>query len=510
MFSEIRAQAWLYIAFAFVLTLVPNAAGAACHVVTSSGSGAKTGADWNNTMANLPSTLVRGDTYFLADGNGYKLQGVAAESGATITYVKKAVPTAVTNSAATAHCTDAGWSDSSMGAGQAVFSGSPAVNLTNAAYFTLDGQTRTSLNSGHGIKLDSSSCSNMSCYAVVLGFNASAKAHNIVIQYVEFNQSNQNGSTNFAQDYGVYAYNNDGGAPNNSALHDITLQYNYHHNSACDFLFTRGVTNFTTQYSYFYLNNGGGGCHGQNWEDNNSTNIAARYNVFNESRGTAVVVVLCDICSGNNIVTNGFYVYGNVFYDIPGGAGWTSNGAVACLGPSIACTNMAVYNNTFANLQNNGAGAGSNTTGVSVNGASASPVCKNNVFYNMSSNMNITMNCSGGEDNKSAIFSGDQAGVLTGSHDIIDTANVNHFVAALLALPVISNFHLTSETLSDLEGGVVLSAPFNQSCDATLTCSKLISRGGDGTWERGAFEFDNGAVGQLPAAPQNLRVISVQ
>ncbi|MGH9681807.1 MAG: hypothetical protein ACRD4Y_17810, partial [Candidatus Acidiferrales bacterium] len=263
--SGIFSKASAILLFAFVLSLLPSAAHAACHVVTPGGSGAQNGNDWNNAMGNLPSTLVRGDTYFLADGAGYKIQGVAAVSGTTMTYVKKAVPTSVTGSAATAHCTDTGWSDSTMGSSQAVFSGSPSVTLSGVGYFTLDGQTRSSMDSGYGIKLDSSSCTSGECYTLMLGSNGSAKAHNIVVQYVEFSQSNPGGGTNFQQDYGVYDYNNDGGAPNNGAAHDITLQYNYHHNSACDFIFTRGVTNFTAQYSYFYLNNGGGSCHGQNW-----------------------------------------------------------------------------------------------------------------------------------------------------------------------------------------------------------------------------------------------------
>jgi hypothetical protein len=510
MLSEIRRRVLLLFVLAFFASLVPNAAKAACHAVTIAGSGSKSGADWNNAMANLPSSLVRGDTYFLADGSGYRIQSIAAESGTTMTYVKKAVPAVVAGSAVSAHCTDAGWIDALMGVGQAVFSGSPAVDLTSAGYFTLDGQTRASLTSGHGIRLDSSSCSGRQCYALLLGFNGGSKAHNITVQYAEFQQSNPGGGSNFDQDYGVYAYNNDGGAPNNKALHDITLQYNYHHNSACDFIFTRGVTNFTVQYSYLYLNNGGGTCHGQNWEDNNSTNIVARYNVFNESRGTAVVVVLCDICSGGNIVTNGFYVYGNVFYDSPGGSGWTANGTVACLGPSIACTNMAVYNNTFANLQNNGAGAGSNTTGINVNGASASPVCENNIFYNISSTMNFSIDCGSGEDYNSVIASGDQSSIFHGPHDKVDASNVNLFVAAVVALPLVSNFHLTAETSSDYVGGVTLGAPFNQSCDGTPTCGTMISRGAGGKWDRGAFQFDSGTVAQLPPVPQNVHVTNVQ
>ena len=39
---------------------------AACHVVRQGGTGAKSGTDWNNALPDLPSSLVRGDIYYMA------------------------------------------------------------------------------------------------------------------------------------------------------------------------------------------------------------------------------------------------------------------------------------------------------------------------------------------------------------------------------------------------------------------------------------------------------------
>ena len=58
-------RAVIFITFIFSA----KSASAACHTVTPSGSGSQTGADWNNAYAGLPGTLVRGDIYYLADGN---------------------------------------------------------------------------------------------------------------------------------------------------------------------------------------------------------------------------------------------------------------------------------------------------------------------------------------------------------------------------------------------------------------------------------------------------------
>jgi hypothetical protein len=489
----------------FALFFTAATCHAACHTVSPSGSGAATGADWNNTMANLPGTLTRGDTYYLADGVGYSASAFGTASGSTLIVVKKALASGDYGQACGV---SAGFNGPTQGSGSATFSGSPALNLAGAAYILIDGQGRTTLNSGYGIVLDSSSCTNTTCYTLGLGFNGGAKASNITVQFTEFKQSNPGGSTNFNQDYGVYAYNNDNGTPAGGQLHDILLQNNYHHNSACDFIFTRGATNVTVQYSYFYNNNGGSACHGQLWEDNNSSNVTFRHNQANDIRGTSVFVVLCDICSGATIPTTGFHMYSNVVTDSVGGAGWTANGSMACLGPSISCSDMTFNNNTVANLQNTGAGAGANVAGVTVNSATASPSCENNLFYNINANVTISVGSCSTEDYNSAIFSGSLPGVFTGAHDVIDTANTNHFTSCTSSGNAPADCTLTSDAGADYGSGVSLASPYNLSCTGIL-CSggASVTRGSDGTWERGWFEFVLGGGGGTPAAPPKAGVI---
>lgn len=52
-----------------ILTFVAVPRFAACHVITLFGSGSRTGADWNNALAGLLSTVVPCDVCYLADGS---------------------------------------------------------------------------------------------------------------------------------------------------------------------------------------------------------------------------------------------------------------------------------------------------------------------------------------------------------------------------------------------------------------------------------------------------------
>ena len=105
---------------------------AACHVVTPTGSGSKTGADWNNAYAGLPETLVRGDIYYLSDGTYAPYNFATAESGTETVEIRKAQ--------SYDNCSSTGWDTSTMGSSQAVFSSSsPAVFSVSASYLTLNG-----------------------------------------------------------------------------------------------------------------------------------------------------------------------------------------------------------------------------------------------------------------------------------------------------------------------------------------------------------------------------------
>ena len=78
----------------FLVAFVPlalSSAYASCHVVTPTGSGSKTGADWSNAYAGPPATLIRGDVYYLADGTyGAYTFNTPPASGTTTVEIRKA------------------------------------------------------------------------------------------------------------------------------------------------------------------------------------------------------------------------------------------------------------------------------------------------------------------------------------------------------------------------------------------------------------------------------------
>src|SRR5580765_2943558 len=93
--------------------LIPGTSFAANHYVRAGATGSGTGNDWTNAYTNLPSSLTRGDTYYLADGSYGSHTFNDANSGSSVISIVKATPAA--------HGVATGWSDA-FGAGQAVFS----------------------------------------------------------------------------------------------------------------------------------------------------------------------------------------------------------------------------------------------------------------------------------------------------------------------------------------------------------------------------------------------------
>src|SRR6478672_8702003 len=73
----------------------------ATHYVRQGASGTGTGDDWTNAYPNLPGTLTRGDTYYVADGSYGNPVFDDPESGTLVITIKKAT--------ITDHGTDTGW-----------------------------------------------------------------------------------------------------------------------------------------------------------------------------------------------------------------------------------------------------------------------------------------------------------------------------------------------------------------------------------------------------------------
>jgi hypothetical protein len=104
-----------------------NAAMAADHYVRPGASGDGSGKDWNNAYTSIPISLVRGDTYYIADGSYGSYSFDDNASGSSYIYIKKATQSA--------HGTDTGW-NATYGDGQAVFA-SPLQFTT--PYWVFDG-----------------------------------------------------------------------------------------------------------------------------------------------------------------------------------------------------------------------------------------------------------------------------------------------------------------------------------------------------------------------------------
>lgn len=116
----------------FLMLLVSNTAFAANKYVRDGATGANNGSDWTNAYTSLPAILVRGDTYYIADGSYPSYTVDDAVSGTLYITIRKA-----TNSD---HGTDIGW-NVLYGDGQAIFNyGAQGSAITiSTSYVDFDG-----------------------------------------------------------------------------------------------------------------------------------------------------------------------------------------------------------------------------------------------------------------------------------------------------------------------------------------------------------------------------------
>src|SRR5262249_5109060 len=105
----------------------PPACDVHCHFVRAGATGSGDGSDWTNAFTDLPASLVRGDTYYVADGTYSKYTFDDPASGSDSITVLKAT--------ASAHGTDTGW-QAGYGDGSATFG--PLDIRTD--YTVMDGQ----------------------------------------------------------------------------------------------------------------------------------------------------------------------------------------------------------------------------------------------------------------------------------------------------------------------------------------------------------------------------------
>lgn len=444
---------WAALSFA-----VPVVASAATHYIRDGGTASTTGTgscnsggsgSWatGNACDQLPATLVRGDTYCIADGfyTGKTLS--TAVSGTTLITIKKAT--------VADHCSqNTGWLDT-YGDGQAVFT-STLQFLTS--YWVVDGQVGGgpgSWTSGHGFKITPTGTTR----GIFIGdpsFNASAG--NITVSHFEvLGNNDSSGGGSIAQD-GVTLHNGTG--PN-------TIRYFYIHemgrcpfliNGADDFLVEYGVTGqyraTESQHSEVMST---GGLRGK---------LTIRYNLITHVDNQSTGGLMLDTASGGSVD-----IYGNVFYRLPGDSwagsnnggigGWTGGGGEKYL-------NISIYNNTFVNINNPGNGTFGNQdvfgSGMNIVGNNVS---RNNLFYMVSS---------AGEASPYATFS---------HNHFISTPTIGTNATADGGDPFVDYVNLNFRLKAATPAGFTLASPYNVDMFGTV-------RGADGVWDRGAIEYGGG------------------
>jgi hypothetical protein len=461
--------------FLLILSVPIPLASAACHVVTPSGSGSKTGADWNNAYAGIPGTLTRGDIYYLADGTYPQLTLSQADSGTTAIEMRKAQPSD--------HCTATGWNTSTMGSSQAVFT--RAVGITTD-YWVMNGNgSQTAQGCGGapgstvtsspptpsdcGIKIDNTGCSgstNACNDPIYIGNPNGQGVNNVTFKYVELVGNGDNNSDQFE----IFA-------PFGSS--NSVFTHIYAHNAGCVY-FQDGLDSHTTSFSYFWgteVNGATGGCHGQYMFDSGGdSNSVEHDNIYRDITGTAIWTF-----ANYSTTHSNWQFYNNAIFNSSPAASWApylSDGVIACINAGTNCANFTFMQNTIVNINNPGIN----------NENRGSYIVENNLYYNNPNPPSFNRGTGGSytQDHNSCLNSGT---CPSGTSNVTDVTAPDPFTNWTGSL-----FTLASES-SDWNNRVSLNPPYTTDPNGTTRVT-----------DRGVYQSQSNGT-QPPTSPTNLSAI---
>lgn len=432
-----------------VAAALPLLSHAATHYVRPGATGSNNGSDWTNAYSSLPRTLVRGDTYYLANGNyGSHVFSDANSGTATITLVK---------ATASNHGTATGWS-STYGSGTATFSNWQIYT----DYYTFDGQRRNAdwwagTTSQYGIRVAGAG-------PVRLDNGAGTGGDNLTFRYVDFQGGGRDTGNGDDVIYGLTGNSN------------LTFQYCALHDSDRTIFLMRGTwKNLVVDHSYLARNTSTPATHGEMLSMTDSNGVVWSNNVMEDIEGTAFIAGL------NGGTAANWQIFGNVAFHSAAYIADTGRKSGHNFGVSgfvfIAHdssnnnygNNIQVYNNTIADLQGT-------WSGVVIQAGSGNAV-RDNVWY---ASVRTNNSFSGTISNNwyyQTLQDGDSSSTKT-----VCTSNCNIFTSLSG-----KNFRLAIPT----GGGVTLSSPFTVDSDG-------VTRAIDGTWDRGAYEFAGTALSSIP------------
>jgi hypothetical protein len=390
--------------FISVFLLYSSLAQAADHYVRQGASGSATGTDWTNAYASLPSTLVRGDTYYIADGSysGYDFND--PPSGTAVITIKKAT--------LSDHGTGTGWVNS-YGDGQAIF-GPLHLTALNAGYLTIDGQF------AYGFRVNFTDGTN--------GFEFERGASNVTLRYIDF--AGPGGRTNWVN--GARAVDVTAWVNGWETVDYLTVSHCAMH-GAETLMQLANAQHLVVEYSEMYDSYGNSSFHQNIIFIQESNNGTFRYNKVHDYEAEGLFFTY-----GNSFVNiSNWYIYGNQFYNGTGTARAVETYQdVGPWGP------LYIYNNTFVNLP---------FDALSMRGSqSSSTRINNNLFYN---NAGINFGSASHDYNWFDTSTAEPHGVGNGSNPFINYSALD--------------FHLTS-TASARNKGLALSTTYAQDPDGRV------------------------------------------
>lgn len=567
-----------------LLLYTPHIRAAASHAITPSGSGTKSGADWNNACAGFTGScattgttgMVRGDVYYVAGGQ-YSVVGgsnqlfdVADSASLTIeirgattadhgpatgwmsSFDVNSAPAKIVpnltfvnnttgNNTAIWSIKSSNWTingnnctanqvrqfgqgimidDSQSSPGKASIQSSILIDNTEAVNLTL---SCVELN-GYGLESSlgqSVGPTSISCTSGVVtatfasptrffgpdstqnrpgtqiaisgvsggsGFNLAQAVvtANPTVSSLKYNSPGCSGSGTGGTIDGVYDY---GASPvfQFGLAGNVVIRYSSIHDSGNPMHMRDGYTSLLFEYNFISRFFGNSTFHSEafSWQGcvgSGFTGTTIRYNYLLDGESTGAFVPLFGACMSE------LDIYGNVVANTSGNPylrGGYGDGIFTCINASnnTKCTNVQIYNNAFANIKGTSAGKSGVQTETGIDHSTWR--IEDNLWYN-DDPVGITSGM-GAEDYNTLLNTSQVGGSgLTGAHDFSITGAVDPFNGDAATKPVITGFELKSETVdAHLNDGVSTASFF----PADETDYNRKTRGSDGTWERGAFEF---------------------
>ncbi|MFP4661704.1 MAG: immunoglobulin domain-containing protein [Halanaerobiales bacterium] len=390
--------------------------------------GASDGSDWTNAWTDLPDSLERGATYYVAAGTYGAHLFNDEESDSEVITIRKAT--------VSDHGTEVGW-DNSYAEGQAIFTAEqgPIFDFQRG-YYIFDGQTGEG-KSGHGIRIYNPMNGPGHSTGSIIRVTHNSTARHLIFEHVEVEGPGWGGTitpaiTRLIQLSGDVSH--------------LTMRYCFVHEGGQHWVHIGNSTDVLVEYCYFYRA-------GSNHSDYHSNgfqvygtsdpmNFVFRYNVLENMYGVGSTNYM-QIGEWSGIPSSDYEIYGNVFYesDPRTGASWVIGNTSHDI-----TTDVKIYNNTFVGLHGTGS----------------------RLYFTNSNESNIASNNLWVDCERAPSFT-----------NIIDHNNSNNILSSDIFVDADSgDFRL----LGPVEGATDLGSRYEIDPEG-------IVRGQDGAWDYGAFEY---------------------